>query len=509
MSKPFSGEIRVASRIVDYLSSGLYNSPAACLKELINNSYDADAREVTVSVKPDANRIIVADDGTGMTRDEFERHFKSISESHKREHSDVTPSGRPKVGKIGIGLIAANELCNVMEIISTTKGSTELLYVEVNFEEMRQAPEKRERDGEAYKKGDYTGRVEEAPPDAHYTRVLLNEIRGEARDIFIKARFTEPRDNGESSEETAEDRTAGTLSVYGAKPASARDILEPVRDWGDLDVYSQTMLRVGLNVPVQYLPDWYTGDPNGVVKRLTREVKKLDFRVAYDGSDLRKPVVLPAQSKDHLLREVDISGEHVGATGYLYARHGVLRPEWLNGVLIRIRHAAVGDYDRSWLGYKTAEGTLFQRWMSCELWADDRLEEALNIERRTLRITHPAYVELQRAFHTELHAFLGEVRRVLYQEPSTERRRGQAREEVARLREAIELPSSRVPKATREALAEREGSLRSASKREIGEILRSYSVSQLYGLALDVARETLPPAEYRKFAAALARRLLG
>jgi len=34
----FDGEIRVASRIVDYLSSGLYKSPAACLKELINNA---------------------------------------------------------------------------------------------------------------------------------------------------------------------------------------------------------------------------------------------------------------------------------------------------------------------------------------------------------------------------------------------------------------------------------------------------------------------------------------
>lgn len=509
MSESFRGEIRVASRIVDYLSSGLYNSPAACLKELVNNSYDADAREVSISVKPDANRIIVADDGVGLTRAEFERHFKRISESHKRDDTDVTPSGRPKVGKIGIGLIAANELCDVMQIISTKAGSTELLYVEVNFAEMRIEPEQRERDGEAYKKGDYTGLVDDAAADEHYTRVLLTEIRGEARDIFIKARFTEPGEDDGSDEETPEDRTAGSRSVYGAKPESVRRILEPLRDWGDLDVYSQTMLRVGLNVPVRYLPNWYKGNGTTVVKRLTREVEKLDFRVTYDGSDLRKPVVLRAPPRNHLLREVSFTGDHVAATGYLYAHHGVLRPEWLNGVLIRIRHAAVGDYDRSWLGYKTAEGTLFQRWMTCELWADDRLEEALNIERRTLRITHPAYVELQRAFHDELHEFLGDVRRVLYQQPSTERRRGRARQEVARLREAIEQPSIRVPKATQRALADRERSLTSASKREIGEVLRSYSVSELYELSLDVARETLPPSEYRKFAAALARRLLG
>ena len=66
----FSGEITVAARIIDLLSSGLYESPAACLKELINNSYDADARNVEIFVKPDANRIIIQDDGEGMSRED-------------------------------------------------------------------------------------------------------------------------------------------------------------------------------------------------------------------------------------------------------------------------------------------------------------------------------------------------------------------------------------------------------------------------------------------------------
>src|SRR2546425_11430036 len=96
----FSGEIKVASSIVDYLSSGLYESPAACLKELINNSYDADAKNVAVFVKPDADRIIIEDDGMGMSKDEFIRHFERISESHKRDESSKTHSGRPVIGKI-------------------------------------------------------------------------------------------------------------------------------------------------------------------------------------------------------------------------------------------------------------------------------------------------------------------------------------------------------------------------------------------------------------------------
>lgn len=504
MSQKFEGEITVASRIVDYLSSGLYNSPAACLKELVNNSYDADATEVKVLVKPDADRIVISDNGIGLSRKEFVRHFKRISESHKRDKSDKTPSGRPQVGKIGIGFIAANELCDVMEILSTKKGSRELLRVEVNFREMRLDRSSRGRKGDSYAKGDYVGWIEQAAVAEHYTHVILKEVRGRARDIFTGAKHS-----GEDGD-SLEDRTAGGYSVYGRTPAHVRDLLEErIHDWSDLDTYSQTMLRVGMNVPVPYLPSWYGQRKRALLERLTQEVEALNFEVTYDGSDLRKPVVLPEGAEGSVLRKVEINGANVSAKGYLYARHGVLRPEWLNGVLIRIRHAAVGDYDEGFLGFRHSEGTLFQRWITAELWADDRLEDALNIDRRTLRITHPAYVELQRAFHEELSSFLAEVRRKLYTDRSTARRRTEARAEVGRLREVMERPSARLPVSTKREVQAREKAVGDASKKEIGSILRRYSVSELYEIALEVAEDTLSPSEYRQFAASLARRLLG
>src|SRR4051794_17079486 len=134
----FEGEIKVASRIVDFLSSGLYETPAACLKEIVNNSYDADATRVHVLVKPDADRIIISDDGIGFTRDEFVQHFERVSESHKRDEDDKTDTGRPKIGRIGIGLIAANELCQKMVINSTRKGEPEQMWVSIDFEAMRE-----------------------------------------------------------------------------------------------------------------------------------------------------------------------------------------------------------------------------------------------------------------------------------------------------------------------------------------------------------------------------------
>ena len=495
----FSGEIKVASRIVDYLSSGLYNSPAACLKELVNNSYDADASRVDVFVRPDADRIVVSDDGAGLTQKEFEDHFRRVSESHKRDDSDSTARGRPKIGKIGIGFIAANELCDVMEIVSTKAGSTELLRVEVNFDEMRLDPAKRKREDGTYVKGDYSGVIGKAARDEHYTHVFLKRVKPTAQGILMGARKRK--------------HSSGAASVYGLAPGSVCRLIsgEAIANWGDLDDYSQAMLRVGLNVPVRYLPEWFPPEHADLFESLEREVAGLGFRVYCDGSDLRKPVVLPAGERS-LARRLVIDGDHVAAHGYLYVKHGVLRPEWLNGVMIRIRNAAVGDYDRSFLGFKSSEGTLFQRWTTCEIWADDRLEDALNIDRRTLRETHPAYLELQEAFHDILSDFLKEARARLYTEPAAERRRSDARREVKRMTEVIRSPEAALPRALqtelRSVAKERASKERTSAPRDVRAVLRKFTVAELYELALKVARDTLPPREYEAFAKALAERLL-
>jgi len=205
----FSGEIRVAARIIDHISSGLYESPAACLKELINNSYDADASRVDVFVKPNANQIIIADDGIGLNKAEFQQHFERISESHKRETSDVTKSGRPKIGKIGIGFIAANEICDVMEIESTKQGSNELLKVTINFSDMRKDPAQRKIKGSSeISKADYFGTVEEAPIDDHYTYVTLRNIIGDAKKILEGAEVSP--------------HSFGSKTLYGLQPESIK-----------------------------------------------------------------------------------------------------------------------------------------------------------------------------------------------------------------------------------------------------------------------------------------------
>ena len=489
----FSGKVKVASSIVDYLSSGLYESPAACMKELVNNSFDADASLVDIHVKPDADRIIVTDDGTGLGRAEFEDHFGHVSESHKRDSGDCTAKGRPKVGRIGIGFIAANELCEEMEIVSTMKGSTDLMRVVVDFRKMRDPlNERRDKQGNVTK-GDYRGTVDRAGRDEHYTRIYLNEVRPNVRDVMVGA---SPIAN-----------TAGEDSLYGLAPRSISERLEKpgLRTWGDLNLYSQTMLKVGLNVPVAYAPDWMPPRIRKRVRDLEDEVEKLDFLVRWDGTDVRKPVVLghDPDKLPHVLRRFEFKGEHVSARGYFFAQHGVVEPQELNGLLIRIRNAAVGDYDSSFLGFRASEYQILKRWVSGEIWASNELEDALNIDRRTLREAHPAFVELQAAVHEELRSFFREARKKLYEEPSRERKNERASAQSDRIKEIAGRHRLTAPRLSPAGSSGTKGSEQPSSKA----LSRSYSASELYELALEVAEEELPRDLFRRFAKALARRI--
>jgi hypothetical protein len=477
----FSGAIVVASRIVDFLSSGLYESPAACLKELVNNAYDADATRVDVFVKPDANRIIISDNGHGMDKRDFEQNFSKISESFKRESGDHTASGRKKIGKIGIGFIAANEICEVMQIISTKKGSTEKINVEINFHVMRLPPEQRRKTvgtGD-FSKGDYVGRVEKAEKDEHYTHIFLKEVRGPAKDILSGA------------------RSAGSAeSLYGLSAQSIAEKLsnDALKSWDHFDLYSQTMLQLSLTVPVPYAVNW-AGKHADELSSFTKEAQRAHFLVSMDGTELRKPTVLATDARS-LVEVFNYKGADVSFKAYFYAQHGVLRPQDLNGVLVRIRGAAIGDYDTGFLGFSSSVGTLFQRWISAEIWADDRLEDAMNIDRKTLRITHPAYVELEDAFRARLELLIGRVRKELYEIPAAKKKRERAKAQ----RSAIE---ASIPKQHRTAQSRQ--ILAAAQDTRLN---RSFKSSELIEIAGRVAARVLDARTQKKFMAELLSELL-
>lgn len=101
----------------------LVGRDSTALIELIKNSYDADATEVIVHGEnlddPERGRIVILDNGIGMTRDQFTSGFLRIASRLKDQGPKRSPVfGRRYTGVKGIGRLAAHKLARRLEVSS-------------------------------------------------------------------------------------------------------------------------------------------------------------------------------------------------------------------------------------------------------------------------------------------------------------------------------------------------------------------------------------------------------
>ncbi|MBP7792269.1 MAG: ATP-binding protein [Candidatus Goldbacteria bacterium] len=97
----------------------LYTENVELLRELINNSYDADATEVKVTISDD--EVIVEDDGMGMDMDGLKQYF-NIGSPFKKENPKSPKFGRFRIGEFGIGKFSVLSNCDNFEVF-TKKGN--------------------------------------------------------------------------------------------------------------------------------------------------------------------------------------------------------------------------------------------------------------------------------------------------------------------------------------------------------------------------------------------------
>ena len=118
----------------------LVGRDSTALIELIKNSYDADATEVIVHGENLSDqrrgRIVILDNGTGMTRDQFVSGFLRIASRLKDQGTRrSTAFGRRYTGVKGIGRLAAHKLARRLEVSSVHRdesgggGAKELVAV--------------------------------------------------------------------------------------------------------------------------------------------------------------------------------------------------------------------------------------------------------------------------------------------------------------------------------------------------------------------------------------------
>jgi|CXWL01.1.fsa_nt_gi hypothetical protein len=104
-----------------------YRSTEQALKELVDNSWDADATAISITL-PDpmtSNPIVIEDDGSGMTEQELRNEYLVVANDRRsRKGERTTRLKRLVKGRKGIGKFAGLMVADVMEVQTTTRGIT-------------------------------------------------------------------------------------------------------------------------------------------------------------------------------------------------------------------------------------------------------------------------------------------------------------------------------------------------------------------------------------------------
>ena len=118
-------ELRFDPNTIEHLGVSLYSQLPSVLSELISNSWDADAENVEIDFhdRNGEKRIVVIDDGEGMSFDELNDSYLVIGRNRRKHGKSLTTNkGRKVIGKKGLGKLSVFGICNVVEVRSVKNG---------------------------------------------------------------------------------------------------------------------------------------------------------------------------------------------------------------------------------------------------------------------------------------------------------------------------------------------------------------------------------------------------
>lgn len=122
---------RVSSALKNLIGRELITDNYVAVFELVKNCFDADATKIDVTIDLSKDRIIVNDNGFGMSSDDVIQKWLFIGYSEKKEAQDVAYSGNK-----GIGRFSCDRLGSTLKLITIKNGvETSLLINWDSYEE--------------------------------------------------------------------------------------------------------------------------------------------------------------------------------------------------------------------------------------------------------------------------------------------------------------------------------------------------------------------------------------
>lgn len=445
--------IYLSAKVFGHLSQGLYRTPAGAIKELISNSFDADARLVRIHTGfPRFETFSCEDNGTGLSRDEFLRLMdRGIGSSYKRTSvSAVTEVfKRPLIGRLGLGILSLAQICTQFDIISHHKQSKNGFRATIQFPPYtRQEMDKiatglRQDDDQKIHGGQYRISKEKYDPAKQGLRIFTKYLREPFRKRMRSLRnFANKGVFGRTG-------PYKTFENYLDAIYSPQYLTQSLNLFSD---YDQLLFGLALAAPLPFVEDRNLAVHLPIIRKRQAELKKYKFRVQVDNLSLANPVCLPSdrdantakschlsgsERKEFLLTDgpakesctvlqhgvtvkgsdvrfnlyeirysnKEVAGSELAFNGYLFQQIGRLYPRDIQGVLIRLQNVAIGRSDNSMLNYPYAEGPRYSM-VSSELFVQRGFEDALNIDRDSFNELHPHYIRVQSYVHSLLHELI-------------------------------------------------------------------------------------------------------
>ena len=446
--------MQVSVQIIKHISSGLYRSPASAIKELISNSFDADAQNVNIEFHFSYDRngklfldyIRIKDDGFGMDLKTLEYVFTHIGGSSKGKSEEKTPGGRDIIGRLGIGMLSVAATCRSF-VVRTKKKDEEREYsakISLSFfDDLLQLTKSMDK----FSIGNVVLNSRSVEGFDQYTIVEINDFRppflsnimdGIGQSYFFQEHLI--LNSNEAEDLQYEKYFEGFLE----KLSNEEKLLS-------LPILDQIIATVGLMSPVEYLSNGpvkpYITMEDGSIREIPgtndknylyikEKLKKLDFAVITEiytdyqgvGSSNRfkifKPLLYPTKRdlEEKGIEKLDSyvyalepkkaaienePGETVNTLimGYVYHQNARILPHEYRGILFRVYNVAIGDYFRDELRLYSENPVVLHQTM-VEIYLDEGFQTIVNLDRESLFEGARSYQYL-RAYLENL--FMGKV----------------------------------------------------------------------------------------------------
>jgi hypothetical protein len=428
-----SFDIKTALKIVRHISSGIYRDLSGSLKELVSNSFDAQATEVEIwSGAPKFDTITVKDNGQGINEEVLTKAFENVGLSLKITHPEWYTGrfGRPTIGRFGIGFLASAHISKDLLIETFTSRDKPGLQIHMDLSPYFRYMNKVQTTDEYQ-----FGSIEYGPLDNPEREIGTTiELRHVRDGDFYGIISSEGLGLAKWPREKIRGPADGKLM---------RDYVTEVQDQNlhalpRLNGRNQLLWHLGMTTPVRYLDDgpvdqkFRHREVKPIIDRLRDMAEKFNFRLWFDGIEVRKPLLLPTpEAKRGDTEESDVgaiddyhawpvridedasNGRRVKAEGYLFFQPYRVIPVEIRGLMPRVAGVGVGaTFDNSFLRDLKSESPLFRVQVSGELYILAGLEEALNLDRSGFLEVDPEFQFLSAKVGEIIHQFVRQAAKI-------------------------------------------------------------------------------------------------